>query len=95
MGLSPSFVVYDELGQSDNRELYDAMDSAMGGRKEPLLLVISTQAATDVGRYGVESGHHRLVMSISAFDPKADIQGSPLITHQQPRQIGRSARLGP
>ncbi|MGA7613066.1 MAG: hypothetical protein WCF49_23115, partial [Xanthobacteraceae bacterium] len=21
------------------------------------------------GRYGVESGHHRLVMSISAFDP--------------------------
>jgi phage terminase large subunit-like protein len=47
MGLSPSFVVYDELGQSDDRELYDAMDSAMGGRKEPLLLVISTQAATD------------------------------------------------
>jgi hypothetical protein len=21
------------------------------------------------GRYGLESGHHRLVMSISAFDP--------------------------
>jgi hypothetical protein len=21
------------------------------------------------GRYGVESGHHRLVMNISAFDP--------------------------
>jgi phage terminase large subunit-like protein len=48
MGLSPSFVVYDELGQSDDRELYDAMDSAMGGRKDPLLLVISTQAATDL-----------------------------------------------
>jgi phage terminase large subunit-like protein len=45
MGLSPSFVVYDELGQSTSRELYDAMDSAMGARKEPLLLVISTQAA--------------------------------------------------
>jgi phage terminase large subunit-like protein len=45
MGLSPSFVVYDELGQASNRELYDAMDSAMGARKEPLLLVISTQAA--------------------------------------------------
>lgn len=47
MGLSPSFVVYDELGQTTNRYLYDAMDSAMGARKEPLLLVISTQAADD------------------------------------------------
>jgi phage terminase large subunit-like protein len=47
MGLSPSFCVYDELGQSADRGLYDAMDSAMGGRKDPLMLVISTQAATD------------------------------------------------
>jgi hypothetical protein len=29
------------------------------------------------GRYRVESGHHRLVMSISAFDPKADIRQCP------------------
>ena len=47
MGLNPSFVVYDELGQASSRALYDAMDSAMGARKEPLLLVISTQAAND------------------------------------------------
>ena len=47
MGLSPSFIVYDELGQSAGRALYDAMDSALGARKEPLLLVISTQAADD------------------------------------------------
>src|SRR5262245_56216549 len=47
MRLNPSFVVYDELGQAGDRELYDAMDSAMGARKEPLLLVISTQAADD------------------------------------------------
>ena len=47
MGLNPSFVIYDELGQASNRHLYDAMDSAMGARKEPLLLVISTQAADD------------------------------------------------
>jgi phage terminase large subunit-like protein len=47
MGLNPSFVVYDELGQASGRALYDAMDSALGGRKEPLLLVISTQAADD------------------------------------------------
>jgi len=46
-GLSPSFVVYDELGQADNRALFDAMDSALGARKEPLMMVISTQAADD------------------------------------------------
>jgi phage terminase large subunit-like protein len=47
MGLNPSFVVYDELGQTDGRDLYDAMDSALGARKEPLMLIISTQAADD------------------------------------------------
>jgi phage terminase large subunit-like protein len=48
MGLSPSFVVYDELGQTEDRDLYDAMDSAMGARRNPLMLVISTQAASDL-----------------------------------------------
>jgi phage terminase large subunit-like protein len=47
MGFNPSFVVYDELGQASDRDLFDAMDSALGARKEPLLLVISTQAADD------------------------------------------------
>lgn len=46
-GLSPSFVVVDELGSASGRELYDAMDSALGGRAEPLLICISTQAARD------------------------------------------------
>ncbi|WP_020187875.1 terminase TerL endonuclease subunit [Methylopila sp. 73B] len=47
-GLSPSFVVYDELGQTTNRNLFDALDTAMGARTDPLMMVISTQAATDV-----------------------------------------------
>lgn len=47
MGLSPSFCVYDELGSARNRDLYDAMDSAMGARASPLLIAISTQAADD------------------------------------------------
>ena len=47
MGLSASFVVYDEYGQSASRELYDALYTSMGARKEPLMLTISTQAATD------------------------------------------------
>src|SRR5215831_4647395 len=47
LGMSPSFVIYDELGCADNRARFDAMDSAMGGRENPLMLVISTQAADD------------------------------------------------
>jgi phage terminase large subunit-like protein len=46
-GLSPSFVIYDELGQAAGRDLYDVLDTAMGARAEPLLVVISTQAARD------------------------------------------------
>ena len=46
-GLSPSFVCYDELAQVPNRSLYDALGTALGGRAQPLMLVISTQAARD------------------------------------------------
>lgn len=46
-GLSPSFWVYDELGQAPDRKLLDVLDTAMGARDEPLGLVISTQAARD------------------------------------------------
>ncbi|RDE09344.1 terminase large subunit domain-containing protein [Pelagibacterium lacus] len=47
LGLSPSFVVYDELGSAPNRALFDAMDTASGARDNPLMMVISTQAADD------------------------------------------------
>ena len=46
-GLSPSCVIYDELGQATSRELFDVLDTAMGARAEPLLLTTSTQAARD------------------------------------------------
>lgn len=46
-GLSPSCVIYDELGQTASRELYDTLDTAMGARTDPLMIVISTQAASD------------------------------------------------
>tara|TARA_R110000751_G_scaffold180038_1_gene286412 strand:+ start:23825 stop:25447 length:1623 start_codon:yes stop_codon:yes gene_type:complete len=47
MGLSPSFTVYDELGSAPNRHLFDAMDTAGGARDNPMMMVISTQAAAD------------------------------------------------
>lgn len=47
-GLSPSCVIYDELGTAPSRALLDVLDTAQGGRDEPLMLIISTQAADDL-----------------------------------------------
>lgn len=44
MGLNPTVVIYDELAQSKNRDLYDALDTSMSAREEPLFIVISTQS---------------------------------------------------
>lgn len=48
-GLSPAFVVHDELGQvkGPRSELYDAIESATAGQEHPLSIIISTQAPTD------------------------------------------------
>lgn len=48
-GLSPVFVVHDELGQvrGPRSELYDALESAMGAHADPLSIIISTQAPDD------------------------------------------------
>src|SRR5215203_1359173 len=48
-GLSPVFIVHDELGQvkGPRSELYEALETATGAQDEPLSLIISTQAPTD------------------------------------------------
>lgn len=48
-GLSPAFVVHDELGQvrGPRSDLYEALETAAGAQEEPLSIVISTQAPTD------------------------------------------------
>jgi phage terminase large subunit-like protein len=43
-GLNPTLVIYDELAQAKNRDLYDVLDTSMGARKEPLFIAISTQS---------------------------------------------------
>lgn len=49
MGLSPVFVVHDELGQQRGPRsmLYDALETASAAHDNPLSIIISTQAATD------------------------------------------------
>lgn len=58
-GLGPSFVICDEVAQWPKRDLFDALSTSMGGREQPLMIVISTQSAdphsvmtelTDYGR---------------------------------------------
>lgn len=48
-GLSPIFIVHDELGQvrGPRSELYDALETATGAQENPLTIIISTQAPTD------------------------------------------------
>lgn len=49
MGLSPVFVIHDELGQvkGPRHPLYEALETATGAQEAPLSVIISTQAATD------------------------------------------------
>jgi phage terminase large subunit-like protein len=48
-GLSPVFVVHDELGQvkGPRSELYEALETASAAQENPLSIIISTQAPTD------------------------------------------------
>ena len=48
-GLSPVFVVHDELGQvkGPRSELYEALETAAGAQESPLSIIISTQAPTE------------------------------------------------
>lgn len=43
-GMNPAVVIYDELAQSKNTELFDALETAQGAQMEPLFFVISTQS---------------------------------------------------
>lgn len=43
-GYAPSVVIYDELAQAKNRDLYDVLDTSFGSRDEPLFITISTQS---------------------------------------------------
>jgi phage terminase large subunit-like protein len=46
-GLAPSWWAYDEMAQSRDRRLFDALRTAMGKRKRCLGIILSTQAEDD------------------------------------------------
>lgn len=49
LGLSPVFVIHDELGavKGPRDDLYDALETASGAQESPMTFIISTQAAAD------------------------------------------------
>jgi phage terminase large subunit-like protein len=79
-GLSPAFIVHDELGQvkGPRSELYDALETAVGAHDNPLSIVISTQAPTDGDLLSVliddalAGNDPRVVLSLYTADPADD-----------------------
>ncbi len=69
-GFNPSVVIYDELGQAKNRNLYDALETAQGTREQPLFFVISTQnpdpqhILAELIDDGLAGRDHRLVVEL-------------------------------
>lgn len=79
-GLSPFFLVHDELGQvkGPRSELYDALETAVGAHENPLSIIISTQAPTDADLLSVliddalAGSDPRVVLSLYTADPDLD-----------------------
>lgn len=71
-GLSPVFIVHDELGQVQGPKsmMYEALETATGAQKDPLSIIISTQAPTDLDLLSVliddalEENDPRVVVSL-------------------------------
>src|SRR5687768_7130065 len=71
-GLSPVFIVHDELGQvkGPRSELYEALETATAAQENPLSIVISTQSPVDADLLSVliddaKEGHDpRVVLSV-------------------------------
>jgi phage terminase large subunit-like protein len=79
-GLSPVFVVHDELGQvrGPRSELYEALETAVAAHEQPLSVIISTQSPTDADLLSVliddaKAGtDKRVVLSLYTAEPELD-----------------------
>jgi len=78
-GLSPVFIVHDELGQvrGPRSELYEALETATAAQEHPLSLIISTQAPQDSDLLSVliddaKAGHDPRVV-ISLYEASVDL----------------------
>jgi phage terminase large subunit-like protein len=91
-GLSPVFIVHDELGQvkGPRSHLYEALETATGAQDEPLSIIISTQAPTDADLLSIliddaKAAHDpRVVLSLYTADEKLDPFSEEAIVQANP-----------
>lgn len=78
-GLAPSWWAYDELAQTPDRRLLDALTTGMGKRKRALGIVLSTQAEDDEHPLsqliddGLAGTDPSIVVDLVAAPPDADV----------------------
>lgn len=92
MGLSPVFVVHDELGQTKGprSELYEALETASAAQESPLTIIISTQAPTDSALLSVliddalKGGDPRTKLVLYTADEGLDPFGEEAIRQANP-----------
>jgi len=68
-GFNSSLVVYDELHAAKDRRLYDVLSTSMGGREQPLFLVISTAGYDRHSILWELYAHAKKVQEHPALDP--------------------------
>jgi phage terminase large subunit-like protein len=91
-GLSPVFIVHDELGQvkGPRSELYDALETAVGAHDNPLSIVISTQAPSDGDLLSIliddalAGNDPRVVLSLYTAEQDLDPFGEKAIKQANP-----------
>src|SRR5580765_5997752 len=89
-GLAPSFWAYDEMAQTRDRKLFDALRTAMGKRKRCLGIILSTQAEDDESPLsqliddGLSGDDESLVVDLCCAPPNADVFDHDVIRAANP-----------
>lgn len=68
-GFNASVILYDELAQAPNRELYDVLTTSTGARAEPLTWIISTQCKDPAHLMSELTDYGRKVLDGAIEDP--------------------------
>ncbi len=92
LGLSPTVVIHDELGQvkGPRSALYEALETAAAAQAQPLSIVISTQAPTDADLLsvliddGLSGADPRVKCVLYCVDKNADVFDPDLLAKAQP-----------
>jgi phage terminase large subunit-like protein len=89
-GLAPSWWAYDEMAQTNDRRLFDALATSMGKRKRSLGIILSTQAADDEHPLsqliddGLAGTDPSIVVDLTAAPPDADVFDEKVIRKCNP-----------